>query len=95
MDMQTVVGAVLALGGVLWAGWSWVKAKAPKAADLVEDVIERLRGEDAVKAPPVPPTRMEALESVEALMRYMEQNGNKEGAEALVVIVREILVKRK
>ena len=96
MDLSTILGILMALGGSVWGVWTWIKAKAPKAQDLVEDLFQRLQNTDALKpvVPPAPPSRMEALEQIEALMRYMETNGNKEGADALVAILKEILTKK-
>lgn len=99
MDLSTILGILMALGGSVWGVWTWIKAKAPKAQDLVEDLFQRLQSTEILKpvappAPPAPPSRMEALEQIEALMRYMETNGNKEGADALVAILKEILTKK-
>lgn len=91
MDLQTLVGGALAAGGALWAGWTWVKSKAPKAADLVEEVVSRIQGQNAA---PVIPGRLEALEQAEALLRYMEAKGNTVGAEALLAVVKEILTSK-
>lgn len=96
MDLSTILGILMALGGSVWGVWTWIKAKAPKAQDLVEDLFQRLQSTDVPKpvAPPAPPSRMEALTQIEALMRYMETNGNKEGSDALVAILKEILTKK-
>lgn len=99
MDLSTVMGLLMAIGGVVWGAWTWIKAKAPKAQDLVEDLFQRLQSTEALKpavppAPPAPPSRMEALGHIEALMRFMETNGKQDGSDALVAILKEILTKK-
>lgn len=99
MDVTTITGILMALGGVVWGAWSWVKAKAPKAVngleDAVESVLKRIQATtDSSGAAPVAPSRMEALEHLESLMQFMEANGNKAGADALVSILKEILTKK-
>ena len=96
MDLSTILGILMGLGGTVWGVWTWIKGKAPKAQDLVEDLFKRLQDTDILKpaTPPAPPSRMEALGHIEALMRFMETNGKQDGSDALVSILKEILTKK-
>lgn len=97
MDWQTIVAGVLGAGGVGYAAnlvWNWIKSKTPAAAgSLVDEILERLQasasGESAV------PGRLEALEKAESLIRYFESKSNVKGTEAMVAVVKEILVSSK
>lgn len=97
MDWQTILGTLLGAGGLGYAAnlaWTWLKSKTPAAAgSLVDEVLERLQaaasGESSV------PGRLEALEKAESLIRYFEAKSNVKGTEAMVAVVKEILVSSK
>ena len=98
MDIQQIVmaiGAVIAGSGGIWAVWRVVKGFLPensKRDATVEAILRQLhqqtmRGQEA--APSVP-DRATALQYVEAVLRYMEAHGSKEGVAALVKVLSEI-----
>ncbi len=96
MDLQTIVGTLLGAGGLGWIGtmvWSWLKSESPAAGSLVDEVIERLQ--NAASGESNVPGRLEALEKAEALIRYFESKSNVKGSEAMVAVVKEILVSTK
>ena len=98
MDLQTivaVVGAIVAGSGGIWAVWRAVKGFLPtneKRDSVVEEVFKQLhqhsmKGQE--NAPSVP-DRATALQYVEAVLRYMESQGSKEGVDALIKVMAEI-----
>lgn len=89
MDWVQLIGAVVvALGGGAWLNsfWGKFKSNAPQVTDLVEDVLKRVQGDSSAA-----PQRLEALTQAEALLRYFESKGNTAGAEAILVVTKEIL----
>jgi len=91
MSWETISAFVLLIGGGAAGVWQYVKAKTPKAVDIVNDVINRLQGEGQSGVP----SRLDALEHAEALSRYMEAKGNPAGIEALQLVVFEIMSLKK
>lgn len=91
MSWETVSAFVLLVGGGLAGIWQYLKAKAPKAQDIVNDVINRLQGEGSDSVP----SRLDALEHAEALSRYMESKSSTAGMEALQLVVYEIMSLKK
>lgn len=98
MDIQQIVmaiGALLAGSGGIWAVWRAVKGFLPanESRDkLIERVIQQVHNQSMKgqeNAPSVP-DRATALQYVEAVLRYMEAHGSKEGVAALVKVLAEI-----
>jgi hypothetical protein len=98
MDLQTilaVIAAVVGGSGGVWAIWRLVKPLLPvndKRDSLIEDVLERLHKQSMKGQPDAPsvPDRAVALQYTEAVLRYMEKHGSKEGVAALVTVLSEI-----
>lgn len=106
MDIATIISGIAVVVGALFGGkslWDLFKSKAsPKTVDLVEDVLEalRIKSQEEQKALPQPapqpvepktPSRVEALQQVESMLRFFEAQGNKAGAEALLIVAKELL----
>lgn len=97
-NIQTIVlaiGAILAGSGGIWGVWRAVKGFLPANEtrdQLIERVIQQvhnqsMRGQE--NAPSVP-DRATALQYVEAVLRFMESQGSKEGVDALIKVMAEI-----
>lgn len=92
MDIMSILATLLALGGFGWGAWNFIKNKFPSAADLAEDVISRIQGDNSSDvAEEEIVTRKQALAHMEALVRYFEQLENYDGVNALVSIAEEII----
>lgn len=92
MDLSTIVQTVIGLGvtgGSLAVVWNVFKSKSPKTADLVEQVLNQLRGDDDPTS--TVPTRLEALQHVDSLLRYLESQNAAAGIEAVQTLAREII----
>lgn len=98
MDIQTIIGTVIAViggSGGIWAVWRLVKGFLPVNENrdaVIEEALRRFHKqsmEGQVDAPSVP-DRAVALQYTEAVLRYMEKHGSKEGVAALVVVLSEI-----
>ena len=98
MDIQSIVGvigAIVAGAGGIWAVWRAVKGFLPaneKRDSVVEEILKQLhqhsmKGQE--NAPSVP-DRATALQYVEAVLRFMESHGSKEGVDALIKVMAEI-----
>jgi hypothetical protein len=98
MDLQTILATIAAVvggSGGIWAIWRLVKGFLPaneKRDTLIEDVLERLHKQSMQGQPDAPsvPERAVALQYTEAVLRYMEKHGSKEGVQALVIVLAEI-----
>lgn len=98
MDIQqiiTAIGAVLAGSGGVWAVWRVIKGFLPENAkrdSLVEEILKQLHNQSmkGQEVAPSVPDRATALQYVEAVLRYMEAHGSKEGVAALVTVLSEI-----
>jgi hypothetical protein len=98
MDLQTilaVIAAVVGGSGGVWAVWRLVKGFLPandKRDALIEDVLHRIHSQSMKGQPDAPsvPDRAVALQYTEAVLRYMEKHGSKEGVAALVTVLSEI-----
>jgi hypothetical protein len=94
-SILAVVAAVVGGTGGLWALWRIVRPLLPTNAKrdaIVEDLLERLHKQTMKGEPTAPsvPDRAVALQYTEAVLRYMEKHGSKEGIAALVVVLSEI-----
>jgi hypothetical protein len=80
MDLSTIVGIVMAVAGGVWAIVQWAGRKAgpvaDSAIDLVQDAVRKLQGDGSPDAM----TRMEALEHIEALSRFLEKSPNSDSS---------------
>lgn len=81
MDLSTIVGIIMAVAGGVWAVVQWAGKKAgpvaDSAIDLVQDAVRKLQGDSST---PSTMTRMQALEHIEALSRFLEKSPNSESA---------------
>jgi uncharacterized membrane protein YccC len=79
MDLSTIVGIVMAVAGAIWAAVQWAGKKAgpvaDSAIDLVQDAVRKLQGDPSA---PSTMTRMQALEHIEALSRFLEKKPSSE-----------------
>jgi len=91
-DLTTILSILGAGGAGIWGLWAFVKNKAPVAADLVEEIVSKLN--DAKPVPNAAPGRLEALEKAESLLQFFESKGNTAGADAIQVVVKEILASK-
>jgi hypothetical protein len=98
MDLQTIVtviGAIVAGSGSIWAVWRAVKRFLPTDVNRdawIEEAFRRIHKQTMPgqeNAPSVP-DRATALQYVEAVLRYMESQGSKEGVDALIKVMAEI-----
>ena len=90
-----IVAGLLGGGGVLWGAWMFIQPRlAPNASRdrLVEEVFRQFHKHTMIgdASDPSVPDRATALQYTEAVLRYMEKHGSKEGVEALVVVLSEI-----
>lgn len=89
MGWLEIAGAVIAaLGGGAWLSsfWGKFKSNVPDVSELVDDVLKKMQSPSNAA-----PDRMDALTQAEALLRYFEAKGNTAGAEAILVVTKEIL----
>ncbi len=98
MDLQAIVGvigAIVAGAGGIWAVWRAVKGFLPANAardSVIEEVLKQLHNHSmkGQEAAPSVPDRATALQYVEAVLRFMESQGSKEGVDALIKVMAEI-----
>lgn len=98
MDFQTiitVIATVIGGSGGLWMLWRFLQPMLPvntKRDAIVEKVLEQLHNQSMKGQPDAPsvPDRAVALQYTEAVLRYMEKHGSKEGVDALVIVLSEI-----
>jgi hypothetical protein len=98
MDLQTIIGTVIAViggSGGIWAIWRLVKGFLPandRRDAVIEEALRRFHKQSMEGQPDAPsvPDRAVALQYTEAVLRYMEKHGSKEGVAALVVVLSEI-----
>jgi hypothetical protein len=98
VDIQQIIlaiGAVIAGSGGIWAIWRVIKGFLPENAkrdSVVEEILRQLHNQSmkGQEVAPSVPDRATALQYVEAVLRYMEAHGSKEGVEALVTVLSEI-----
>jgi hypothetical protein len=98
MDIQSiigVIGAIVAGSGGVWAIWRAIKGYLPanQSRDaMIEEVLKQLHNHSmkGQEAAPSVPDRATALQYVEAVLRFMESQGSKEGVDALIKVMAEI-----
>jgi len=94
-QVAMVIGALIAGSGGIWAVWRLVKGFLPanaKRDQVIEDILKQLHQQTmkGQEVAPSVPDRATALQYVEAVLRYMEAHGSKEGVAALVTVLSEI-----
>jgi hypothetical protein len=98
MDIRTIIeiiAVVVGGSGGLWMLWRFIQPRLPanpKRDAIVEQVLQQLHNQSMKGQPDAPsvPDRAIALQYTEAVLRYMEKHGSKEGVAALVTVLSEI-----
>lgn len=98
MDINFIVqilASILGGGGVLWGVWRFIQPRlSPNASrdKTIEEILKQLHIQSMPgdKDGPSVPDRATALQYTEAVLRYMEKHGSKEGVTALVTVLSEI-----
>jgi hypothetical protein len=97
MDTSTIIGALMALAGVVMGGWSWVTKKtkdnAPGVIDAIQQVLDKLDSDKAEKdkAQPVVPgkvSREDAIAAADTLFKYFESAPTMDASDALQSIIK-------
>lgn len=90
-----IVASILGGGGIVWGIWRFIQPRlSPNATrdKMVEDLIKQfhIQSMPGDASGPSVPDRATALQYTEAVLRYMEKHGSKEGVTALVTVLSEI-----
>ncbi len=90
-----IVASLLGGGGILWGIWRFIQPRLPSNPSrdkTIEEILKQLHLQSMpsdANGPSVP-DRATALQYTEAVLRYMEKHGSKEGVTALVTVLSEI-----
>ena len=90
-----ILGSILGGGGIVWGIWRFIQPKLTpnaKRDTIIEDLIKQIHIQSMPgdASGPSVPDRATALQYTEAVLRYMEKHGSKEGVDALVIVLSQI-----